>query len=67
MNLKKLHRHCLPVFLLYFLFASSCNSIDKKDLKIIDDIQLGTTIAEFDSIAPALHIERESFLASIFS
>jgi hypothetical protein len=66
MNIQKNNSPYLPVILLHLLFSISCNGIDKQDLKVIDDIQLGTTMTEFDSLSPTLNIKRASFLTSVF-
>lgn len=60
-----LRKKYLILPLLIFSFVA-CNNIDKDKLKVIDDIPLGTTVTEFDSMLSKLNIERETFLTSIF-
>lgn len=61
-----MHKPFFTIALLTIIFISGCNSIDKKELKIIDDIQLGTSVAEYDSLLTKLNIERQDFLTTIF-
>ncbi len=39
----------------------SCNSVDKKDLTIIDNLQLGESISGYDSLRSNLNIETKDF------
>lgn len=61
-----MHKPIFAFALLTIIFISGCNNIDKKELKIIDDIQLGTSVSEYDSSLAKLNIERESFLTKVF-
>lgn len=48
-----------------FLILLSCSSVDKKELKVIDDVQIGISVNEYDNLLTSLNIERANFLSSI--
>ena len=61
-----MHKPFFTFALLTFILIFGCNTIDKKELKIIDDVQLGTNVKEYDSLLTTLNIEKENFLTKIF-
>ena len=55
------------MFLLILFLISGCNdSVDKNELKIIDNVQLGTDVNEYLNSLSNLNVEKQYFLSEVF-